>query len=221
MPEIYPPVDLTAFANTIANNPQIVGTDWNLGCYTVMKAFIKNHYSIIQEDFCCYCKTSLRHGGYGEPIEHIVPKDDRPRWMFVPRNLALSCYPCNTKKNADNTLSAAGLGSVNYPTTANGFIIYHPHFNNWDNHFEVFHKYFLKPTSPKGRATFKVCELYRFNLPLDKAKMNGIKEESIRARVLTKIFNDPDATDEIISQGKEISLEIIRRAREKKAILGN
>lgn len=218
MPEIHPPVDLSAYANTIANNPQNIGTDWNLGAYSAMKQHIKDYYSILQEDICCYCKTPLRHGGYGEPIEHIVPKDDRPDWMFIPKNLALSCYPCNTKKNADNTLSARGLASANYPTTADGFIIYHPHFNKWDNHFKVFHNYFLIPTSPKGRTTFKVCELYRFNLPLDKAKMRGINEETIRAKVLTKVFNDPDATPQVINQCKEISKEIIRRAKIKNAL---
>lgn len=219
MPEIYPPVDLAAYVNTIANNPQNAGTAWNLSAYNAVKAHIKNHYSILQSDICCYCRAFLRHGGYGEPIEHIVPKDDKPKWMFVPQNLALSCYPCNTKKNADNTLSAAGQASVNYPTTEAGFIIYHPHYNNWDTHFEVFHLYFLKPKTQKGRATFRVCELYRLSLPLDKAKMRGIEEETIRAKVLTKIFNDPDAPTNIKQQATEISIEIIRRAIEKKAIL--
>jgi len=219
MPEIQPPVDITAYANTIANNPQNVGTDWNLPIYNNLKAFIKNHYSIIQSDICCYCKAYLRHGGYGEPLEHIVPKDDKPRWMFVPKNLALSCYSCNTKKSANNTLSVAGNASVNYPNTEAGFTIYHPHFNSWDTHFEVFHLYFLKPRTTKGRETFRVCELYRFSLPLDKAKMKGIAEETIRAKVLTKIFNDPDATTAVIKQGNEIAKEIIRRAKEKKAIL--
>jgi len=51
MPEIYPPVDLAAFANTIANNPQNVSTDWDRGCYDALKAHIKDHYSILQDDY--------------------------------------------------------------------------------------------------------------------------------------------------------------------------
>jgi hypothetical protein len=221
MPEIYPSVDLAAYANTIANNPQNVSTDWDRGCYDALKAHIRNHYSILQEDICCYCKISLRFGAYGDPIEHIVPKNNRPRWMFVPKNLALSCYTCNTKKRTKNTLSPNGNASVNYPTNEDGFIIYHPHFNNWDEHFMVFYEFFLKPVSPKGRETFIICELYRINLPLDKAKLKGINEETIRAKVLTKVFNDPDASPQVINQCKEISKEIIRRAKIKKAILEN
>ena len=219
MAEINNPVDTTAYAITIANNPQNISTDWNLPCYNALKVHIKGHYSVIQDDICCYCKVSLRHAGYGEPIEHIVPKDDRPRWMFEPRNLALSCYPCNTKKNADNTLSAAGKLSLPYPANANGFIIYHPHYNEWDTHFEIFHRYFLRPKTQKGRETFKVCELYRFNLPLDKAKMKGMAEGKIRTRVISNVLADPNATPKLINQCNEISKEIIERAKRKKDIL--
>lgn len=221
MAEINNPVDLTAFATTIANNPRSKGTDWNLSCYNPLKAHIKQHYSIIQDDLCCYCKISLRFGGYGEPIEHIVPKDDRPRWMFEPKNLALSCYPCNTKKNADNTLSLSGRRSRVYPTTSSGFLIYQPHFNNWDTHFEIFRSYFLKPKTQKGRETFKVCELYRINLPLDKAKMKDISETSFRIRIISKVLLDPDSTNNIINQCQEISTEIIKRAKIKLQILAN
>ena len=221
MPEINIPVDITPYANVVANNPHNTSSDWSLGCYDVLKGFIKTHYSVIQDDLCCYCKVSLRHAAYGEPIEHIVPKSDRPRWMFEPRNLALSCYPCNTKKSADNTLSVAGRASVGYPTTEAGFIIYHPHYNNWDTHFEVFHQYFLKPRTPKGRETFNVCQMYRFSLPLDKAKMKGLEEGKIRTKVIAKVLNDPSLNDDIVHQCIEISIEIIERAKLKLQILGN
>lgn len=220
MPDIDIPVDIVLYAHVIASNPQTTSSDWSLPCYKDLKDYIKEYYSIIQEDICCYCKINLRHGGYGEPIEHIVPKDDRPQWMFEPKNLALSCYPCNTKKNADNTLSKSGKVSVTYPSTTNAFSIYHPHFDVWDQHFEVFRKYFLKPTSKKGKETFDVCELYRINLPLDRAKLKGIKEENFRIRVISLVLIDPTLSTKIIKQCTDISREIIYRAKVRKGVLG-
>ncbi len=98
MPDISPPINLAQYAELISINPHDNGEDWSLGCYANLKASIKEHYSILQEDVCFYCKINLRHAGYSEPTEHIVPKSDKPQWMFEPRNLALSCIPCNTKK---------------------------------------------------------------------------------------------------------------------------
>lgn len=221
MADINHPVNLDQFADTIANNPHDEGGNWSLGCYSALKAHVKEHYSIIQNDVCCYCKINLRHGGYGEPIEHVVPKSDRPQWMFIPKNLALSCYPCNTKKNADNTLSATSITSVDYPSVHTGFSIYHPHFDNWNEHIQVFHEYFLLPTSDKGRETFTVCELFRLNLPLDKAKQKNWEEEPFRTRIIEQILLDNSASSELIEQCKEISKEIIRRAKRKREILGN
>lgn len=170
MAEINYPVDLATYTAVLKNNPCSKNTDWELNCYLNVKAHIRNHYSIIQEDKCCYCKISLRHGAYAEPIEHIVPRADVPEWMFTPKNLALSCSPCNTKKKAKNTLTPIAVGRKKYPKRENGFLIFHPHFNRWDQHFVEFRKYFILPKSQKGRETCRVCDLYRLNLPLDKAK---------------------------------------------------
>jgi uncharacterized protein (TIGR02646 family) len=220
MADIDNPVDLAAYAIVIASNPHNTSSDWSLSCYNNLKSVVKEHYSIIQSDVCCYCKINLRHGGYGEPIEHVVPKYDRPQWMFEPRNLALSCYPCNTKKNADNTLSAAGRIAPNYPVDHLGFSIYHPHFDNWIDHIEMFHEYFIRPISNKGIETFVTCELYRFQLPLDKAKQKSWEEEPFRTRIIENVLLDSTATQEIKDQCVEISKEIIQRARRKKEILG-
>jgi hypothetical protein len=220
MADINHPVDLAIFVTTIASNPNTESKHWNLPCYTKLKAHVREHYSVIQDDICCYCKINLRHGGYGEPIEHIVPKADRPQWMFECRNLALSCYPCNTKKNADNTLSITGLTAIDYPNNSLGFSIYHPHFDTWTDHIEVFREYFLRPISPRGIETFEVCELFRFNLPLDKAKQRNWEEEPFRSRIIENVLLDSSASQEIKNQCQDISIEIINRARLKKQILG-
>lgn len=218
MADINHPVDLTAFITTITGNPHDDPENWGLGCYDSLKKHIKRHYSDLQEDVCFYCKIEVNYGGYLEPIEHIVPKVDKPNWMFEPRNLALSCNPCNTKKNAKNTLTDTGLASVNYPSHRDDFLIFHPHFDNWATHFEVFYEFFLIPKTTKGRATFEVCRLYRIDLPLNRAKRKDLQGEPFRTRVIEKILSDPSASTEIKKQCKEISIEIIRRAKNRKAI---
>ncbi len=221
MPDITNAVNLEDYEEIINNNPHDNSKDWSLGCYNGLKTHAKEHYSIIQEDICFYCKINLRHGGYGEPIEHIVPKDDKPQWMFEPKNLALSCYACNTKKNAENTLSATGISSIDYPNNRNDFSIYHPHFDVWDDDFSIFYEYFLLPKTDKGRETFRICKLDRFNLPLDKAKQRNWKEEPFRTQVIEKVLLDPNSSKKVQKQCLEISKEIIARAKKRKVILGN
>ncbi len=221
MADINNPVDLAAYADTITNNPHSEGENWSLGCYGGLKNHVKRHYADLQEDICVYCRIDVNYGGYGEPIEHIVPKSDKPEWMFEPRNLALSCYPCNTKKKADNTLSATGLASVNYPISSDDFTIYHPHFDTWTAHIDVYYEFFLKPKTDKGRETFEVCQLYRLDLPINKAKRKDLVSEPLRIQVIEKVLNDPSATTEIKDQCIRITKEIIRRDKNRRAILGN
>ena len=221
MADIDNPVDLSDYADIIAKNPHNDGKNWDLSCYDGLKKHVKRHYTDLQDDICFYCKIDINYAGYLEPIEHIVPKSDKPEWMFEPKNLAISCNICNTKKNADNTLSATGRKCINYPTKTNGFLIYHPHFDTWSTHFEEFHQFFLKAKTDKGRETFKVCELYRLDLPLNKAKKKNLKGEPFKIRIIQKVLMDPSITDEIKEQCSEIVKEIIRRAENKRAILRN
>jgi uncharacterized protein (TIGR02646 family) len=221
MGDIIAPFDLTNYVDIINANPNTESKHWNLPCYTELKANIKEHYSLIQNDKCCYCKMRLRFAAYGEPIEHVVPKSDRPQWMFVPKNLALSCYTCNTKKNADNTLSLSGRTNIDYPTDTNAFLIYHPHFDVWADHIEEYHEYFLKPISDKGRETFIVCELYRINLPLDKAIQKNWEEEPFRIKIIENVLLDFSIDEGTKIQCQNIAAEIIRRALRKVIILKN
>ena len=213
MPDITTPVNINSFSTIISNNPHSKSKDWNLSCYKNLKEHIKEHYSIIQEDKCFYCKINLRHGGYGEPIEHIVPKSDKLDWMFEPKNLALSCYACNTKKNAKNTLSNNAITMVNYPSNPTDFIIYHPHFDIWNNELEIIYDFFIRAKTTKGEKTMEVCDLYRFNLPLDKAKQKDWKEEPFKIRVIEKILLDTSIDPDIIEQCKKIIDEIIHRSK--------
>lgn len=219
MADIDYPVNLAEYEATILANPHSDGDNWGLPCYAGLKKKVKEHYADLQEDKCIYCRIDVNYGGYGEPIEHIVPKADRPQWMFVPKNLALSCYPCNTKKNAKNTLAVSGLTSIDYPENSNDFLIYHPHFDEWTTHFLEFHEFFLLPRTQKGQETFEVCQLYRLDLPLNKAKKKDLQGEDFRIRVIEKALSDPSVSGKVKDQCKQISKEIIRRARNRKLIL--
>lgn len=219
MADINFPFLIEDFIDVINNNPNSESGHWSLSCYNALKADIRDHYSIIQDDKCCYCKISLRHGGYSEPIEHIVPKSDKPNWMFIPKNLALSCIPCNTKKSAKNTITPNTISGTNYPTNSNDFLIYHPHFDVWDEQIEEYHEFFLMPISDKGRRTFDVCQLYRVGLPLDKVKQKNWQEEPFRIRVIGDVLLDPSIDDGTKKQCEDIVIDIIRRARKKADIL--
>ncbi len=81
-----------------------VKESWTSSTHNNLKIAIKNHYSIVQNDTCAYCRLPIRFAGYGEPIEHIFPKSLKIKWMFHPFNLCLSCYGCNTKKQDKDTL---------------------------------------------------------------------------------------------------------------------
>ena len=69
-----------------------------------LKSKIKYHYSIVQDNKCAYCREEIRFDGYGEAIEHIIPKSKKYKFMFHPKNLCLACYGCNTKKSTKNPL---------------------------------------------------------------------------------------------------------------------
>lgn len=221
MADINNPVDISPYMDTIKNNPHNDAADWNLGCYDGFKKHVKKHYTDLQEEICIYCKIGINYGGYLEPIEHIVPKSHKPQWMFEPKNLAISCSSCNTKKSTRNTLSQTGRACVNYPTSSEEFSIYHPHFDTWSTHFEEFHQFFIRPKTDKGRETFDVCKLYRFDLPLNKARQKDLKGEPLRLRIIEKVLTDPTINDEVKEQCSKIIKEIIRRAISRRAIIGN
>lgn len=216
MADIDNPVDLSAYKDIIENNSHDKGEDWDLGCYSGLKEHVKIHYTDLQDDICFYCKIGFNYGGYLEPIEHIVPKSARPEWMFEPKNLAISCGPCNTKKHAKNTLSPKGRDCVNYPTHSDDFLIYHPHFDTWSTHFEEFHQFFIRPKTEKGRETFEVCKLYRFDLPLNKAKQKNLKGEPFNLQIVEKVLTDPSINEELKEQCNKIVSEIIRRDKSKR-----
>ena len=141
---------------------------WELSSYKKVKNNIKYHYSIVQSDICAYCRTPIRFDGYGEHIEHIVPKSKKFRWMFHPENLCLSCFGCNKKKKDENTLvnpfSGYGNKYSSFPNNSLDYKIVHPHYDSYSNHIKE-EKLICIPKngSLKGLETIRICKLNRLN----------------------------------------------------------
>ena len=82
----------------------------------------------------------------------------------------------------------------------------------------LFYEFFLIPKTPKGIETFKICHLYRMELPLNKAKRKDLQGEPFRIQVIEKLLSDPSASPKIIDQCVKIGKEIVRRGKNRMAI---
>jgi hypothetical protein len=81
--------------------------------------------------------------------------------MFTPRNLALSCPDCNGPKRDEETLVDPSVAT--YPSSGDGFLIVHPHFDYYYDHIAVAGVvYTAVEGSDKGEWTIGACDLGRF-----------------------------------------------------------
>lgn len=195
---------------------------WTASTNKNLKNNIKNHYSIIQDNKCAYCRLPVRYDGYGEPIEHIVPKSIKIKWMFHPLNLCLACYACNTKKSDKNTLIISNNhpdNYLNYPITSTDFNIIHPHFDIHSSHIEV-ENFIFKPknNSSKGRNTIDFCELNRFDLLYSRAKTKNTSNKAL-TQVLTKMTLDYSLSNEERNAATEMINKIIENYNYYKTLL--
>ncbi|KAA9173610.1 hypothetical protein F3K36_15725 [Delftia sp. BR1] len=75
------------------------------GPLSELKAAIKEFYLKAQNFKCVYCQQRIvveHHGAWD--IEHIIPKDVRPEFMFECANLCVACKDCNGDKWNKNVL---------------------------------------------------------------------------------------------------------------------
>lgn len=121
---------------------------------------IKQHYIAEQHHLCCYCglPDPAVHG-LDWDVEHIAPRKRHPEFMFTPENLAVACRECNGHKGSKETL--IDPSSSAYPSTADAFLIVHPHFDDWAKHILRDHLTYAAFT-PRGEWTIKECKLNRF-----------------------------------------------------------
>lgn len=147
---------------------EVRASDWSKqgGKYQEYKAALKQKHYFGQTRRCAYCRARLRTDAYWEDLDHIVAQSEKGNWVFYPKNLIVTCEPCNRLKNANPTLK--NPYARYFPLHSGGFNIFNPHFDNWSDHFEIEKGIFLKgKPGTKGPATYTHCHLYRHDVIIE------------------------------------------------------
>jgi len=138
------------------------GNDWNNEEFVSIKTGIKNHYKIVQNYACPYCKVvyPITHGMFWD-IEHIIAKSNKPQFMFEPKNLCVACKDCNGAKSSKEVL--VNPSRVTFPVIDSDYKIVHPHFDKYEQHINaIVPGDFYRPLTIKGEFTIITCRLLRF-----------------------------------------------------------
>lgn len=199
----------------IDENPPIVKEDWDKSTFSNIKNDIKRHLAKFQRRRCAYCRKTVNVVGKGVPTDHIVPKNLKPTWMFIPSNLCLSCWGCNSKKKDKDPLRSGGNSYGNeltqYPLQSDEYFIFHPYIDNWGDHFVVEDGFFLVPIrDTKGPYTYKELGMNRLDVVLDhKEQLNLNEHSSFRTIVkrMRKVY-DPERK-EVLERVKDWIIDII------------
>jgi hypothetical protein len=146
--------------DAILSEKDFNGATWSKPELSDLKTRIKQHYIQVQKYRCCYCQQTLysNHGRVWD-IEHVIARDTRCDFMFIPRNLAISCVECNGAKKAELVADPA---RKSFPDRGDLYWIVHPHFHNWDEHIEIEGEGTYHALSKEGKFTIYHCDLFRF-----------------------------------------------------------
>lgn len=169
--------------------------DWDKPVFARIKAHIIEHLRQQQENECCYCKRKLGFDIKDVDIEHIIPKSDYEKFTFEPKNLALSCPGCNTKKGDQKVLRRRNV--TNYPRTSNNLTIIHAHYDRYCDHIDIRDRVIYVPKTDKGCETIKLCKLYRMQTVEDNMKTFLSQQGEIKV-VVEQIRNNKKESGAII-----------------------
>jgi uncharacterized protein (TIGR02646 family) len=146
-----------------AKSPALQQKSWGYsrGHSRIFKDAITAQMLVIQSTRCAYCGSRLH--GTKHHRDHIAPKESHPEFTFLPENLVLACYTCNSDyKLAADTIATKAAAYANCT-----FLIIHPHFDEPTDHI-----HFVPgigglliqviPGSLKGRAT---VDMFRLDSP--------------------------------------------------------
>ena len=139
--------------------------DWKKkgGKYLIYKQTLKQKHYFSQMRRCAYCRAKLRTDAYWEDLDHVVAQTVKGNWIFYPKNLIVTCEPCNRLKNSSTTLTNPNIKY--FPLFSKGFNIFNPHFDKWSDHFVIEKGIFLKgKPGSKGPNTYLHCHLYRYDI---------------------------------------------------------
>ena len=173
--------------DTVSNNgPTLDKDDWYKSCFKTIKSDIKVHYARKQKRRCAYCRTLINVDGYDEAIEHILPRNHRPQWMFVQQNLVIACKGCNSSKGPKDTMNPHvnhfGHLPANCPVSSIDFKIFNPHFDTWEDHFTIEDNFFLSTkANSKGPYTYKELNMHRYHIIIDYIDQLSLRADSYKS----------------------------------------
>lgn len=186
-----------------------------------VKKHIKEHYLNAQDYTCSYCKQRIEVGHNAIwDIEHIIPKDKYPNFIFEPMNLCVVCKDCNLEKRNKDVLT--NTSRKTFPIKSEDYLIIHPHFDDYRNHMKILNSsLFFIPLDRKGKETIETCGLLRFlykfsdygNVPLEiKAKIGSMQQELMESNSPMMDNFILSCIGDLVEKGKELS---------KKKLLGS
>lgn len=182
------------------------------GIYNTFKADLKLKYYHNQNRLCAYCRSKLRAKAYWEDLDHIVPQSLKENWIFQPRNLIVTCQPCNRLKNDELTIT--NTNQKNFPSKGKLFKIFNPHFDKWEDHFVIEKGIFLKPKpGTKGPYTYKHCHLYRYDVLLEYVDEQRIWKRFTMKRLTHRLKQVKSGSNEE-KHIQEAIKELIRRNKQ-------
>lgn len=192
MADIETPITYTPELNTLItskiSDPNFKSEDWSNDDVKDLRKFIRDYYRDISKE-CIYCKKDISlQSANNCHVEHIIPKSKNLQFIFEPKNLCVICSDCNEiKKNKevegiDDKITASKKVYIRYPRSSKSFLIYHPHFDNYNDHIFRCGDIYIDLT-PKGTYTMYVCKLNR------KIHKYGIEPIALSESELFDLFN--------------------------------
>ncbi len=164
-------VDALVLTKLHAKSPQLQKESWDYtgGYARRFKDAITSQMAIAQSKRCAYCGSRLL--GEEHHRDHIAPKESHPEFTFIPSNLVLACYYCNSEcKGTTDTIS---IKSADYSNCS--FRIIHPIIDEPSDHIQFTggEKQILVQVvagSAKGTATVTMFRLDSPELTKQRAK---------------------------------------------------
>lgn len=175
----------------LENNPIYSYKTWENSNFDQIKSRIRNHIITEQHYKCPYCRMTLRPRTDDLPIDHIVPRQPYALFMFEMKNLVLTCDGCNHAKLNKKVLVDDDI--TEYPENSNAFIIFHPYFDNYEDHLcLVIDELFIKSISDKGDKTIEICKLDNVQLAFNRAREKKINQVGLYRKLMYKLEREDD-----------------------------
>jgi len=151
---------------------------------------IKQHYIAVQKYVCVYCARQIVTANKGLwDAEHVISREQAPRFMFTPENLAVSCRDCNIAKGKKEVRVTTRR---KFPGESGHYRIVHPHFDIYAEHIRWFGE-ICAPISEKGVKTQEVCGLTRFTAKL--LGIDGVLVDPNFDKYVGELLNAKNKTD--------------------------